>query len=309
MNDTFATWLLSGDTGLCQCTEGASSFLFMRVAKRADFDYLFSLRIPKGGVDRHSAFKYAGIYGRRNGLLYDEQSDLKAITQGSDDWSRATLLDQLQERVRDRVNAMIGNDRRNLSVTTITNSMLLRQQEYTVRHYAKERARHCYLSEDSMEPPIYRCSYEPAAWSEDSFLAYIDDPEGFADQEAAVFVRDNQEKILLDFIENDAFWAEYQALLADADNPVHCIKRIMTAMRSSPAKTVMVTIMKEGQEFTFKTEAMLLRSDCPYHYSSYHIAAQDRQKFKALFGRSADYYPKEIVRITYARSVLYEASI
>ena len=80
----------------------------------------------------------------------------------------------------------------------------------------------------------------------------------------------------------------------------------MAAMETTPAKTVNVTIFKDGVEFTFKTGTDSLRRDCQSYYSTWYMTAADRREFERIYGRSADYYPQETQRITYARSVLYQ---
>ena len=107
--------------------------------------------------------------------------------------------------------------------------------------------------------------------------------------------------------EHDALAVEYEKLEEDAENPAHIIRRIMEAVAFTDAKTVTVTIHKDGQDFTFKTEASVLRRDCTNTYGTWYIVAADRREFERRFGRSAEYAPGEIVRITYARKVLYEA--
>ena len=138
-------------------------------------------------------------------------------------------------------------------------------------------------------------------------LSYILDPQGYAAKEATDYMEGNQEEMLFDFLCNDVELAEYQALVDDRDNPVHIVKKIMAAMNTTSAKTVNVTICKDGEEFSFKTEAQELRRDCKNYYGSWYMVAVDRRRFEARYGRSADYYPQEIIRITYARAVLYEA--
>lgn len=113
--------------------------------------------------------------------------------------------------------------------------------------------------------------------------------------------------MLLDFLAHDALTAEYEKLAEDAENPAHIIRRIMEAVAFTDAKTVTVTIHKDGQDFTFKTEASVLRRDCTNTYGTWYIVAADRREFERRFGHSAEYAPGEIVRITYARKVLYEA--
>ena len=38
------------------------------------------------------------------------------------------------------------------------------------------------------------------------------------------------------------------------------------------------------------------------------MIAADRRRFFECFGRNAEYKPEEILRITYGRSILYEAN-
>lgn len=91
-------------------------------------------------------------------------------------------------------------------------------------------------------------------------------------------------------------------------NPVHIVRQIMAVVNSSGAKTVNVTVRKDGKELTFKTETGDLRRDCTGGYSHWHMIAADRRRFFECFGRNAEYRPEEILRITYGRSVLYEAN-
>lgn len=311
MNDTFTSWLASGDTGLCHFKESGYNYNIIRVEKDADFDYLFCQRqFHEKGMTRDSAFKYVAVYCRRDGLLYDAQYDLSSIDRDSELFAGRgadQLREQLKKAVRDKVEAAIGNDRGNLQVTELSGSILLNRLEYTNSHGAREEARKRFLDTVDSPPPVFHCYYEPEHWQEDTLLSYIIDPGGYAEREAAAFIAANQEDMLFDFLHNDAVLKEYRAILADTDNPVHIIKKIKAAMETTSAKTVNVTIRKDGTEFSFKTEASSLRGDCGSHYNSWGLVAADRRKFAELFGRSADYTPQEILRITYARTVLYEA--
>lgn len=315
MNEAFSNWLVSGsnwlvsgDMGLCRFQDNKYVYLFVREKKNEFFDYLFSLRyLCAASIERGCSFKYAGIYCRQDGLLYDGNEDLKKITD-TDMQSRtpAYLREALQKDVRCIIEKMVDNDRNNLHVTEVTEYTLRKQVESYQSYYAKETARRQYLENIEFELPVYRCNYEPELWTEDSLLAYILDPEGYSEKEAEAFLAENQENILSDFLCNDALLSEYQALVSDQDNPIHIIKKIMAAINATSAKTVNVTVRKDGIEFTFKTEVGTLSRDCTNYYSTWHMAAADRRKFEQLFGRSSEYYPKEILRITYARSILYE---
>lgn len=137
-------------------------------------------------------------------------------------------------------------------------------------------------------------------------MAWLQDPEGFIETEAEQYIKINQEKFLLQFLKDDALLAEYQALMQDTENPIHRMKAITEALKASGAKTVTVTVEKDGKELTFKTAANSLTGHRNY-YSTYDIPAQDRREFERLFGRSADYCAEDIIRITYGKKTLYEA--
>jgi len=311
MNKDFLSWLGHADNNTCTIEEAGMTYHFARVQKNEFFEYLYCQRqYSEKELTRGGAFKYVGIFCRKDGELYDAQYDLKSLDHELGtmaDKSAGVLSEQLQAAVRQRVEAAIGNDRRNLKISELTDSALLKRLDYARQYGAKENARKRYMDMEEFQPPVYRCAYDPDHWTEDSLLDYILDPQGYASKEAAAYIENNQEEMLFDFLCSDMELAEYQALVVDTNNPVHIVKKIMAAMNTTPAKTVNVTILKNGEEFTFKTEAQELRRDCKNYYSSWNMVAADRRKFEELFGRSADYTPQEILRITYARAVLYEA--
>lgn len=309
MNKEFLSWLGHAGSHTCMIENAGTTYYFVRVQKNEDFDYLYCQRQYSGKeLARGGTFKYVGIFCRKDGELYDAQYDVQGLA-GEDTRERGAgqLRENLRQAVRRLVEAAVANDRCNLQITELSDPELLRKLKNEQDYYAKSKARERFLDAAEYEPPIFRCYYEPEYWSEDSLLSYILDPKGYADTEAAEYMAAHQQDMLFDFLHNDAVRKEYQAIVADTANPVHFIKKIKAAMEATPAKTVNVTIRKDGTEFTFKTEASSLRGDCGSHYNSWNLVAADQRKFEQLFGRSADYTPQEIVRITYARNVLYEA--
>ena len=141
---------------------------------------------------------------------------------------------------------------------------------------------------------------------EAAFMAWLQDPEGFIRTEADQHIKVNQEKFLLQFLKKDALLSEYQAIVQDPDSPLHRVKAISEAIKTSGARTVTVTVQKAGEELSFRTGTTPLRGR--YNsYSTSHIAAADRQEFERLFGRYASYTAEDITRITYGKRTLYEA--
>lgn len=308
---------LSG-TGPYAIKTGGYYNTLMRVRKNADFDYLYIQRqYHVDSIKRKDDFEYAGIFCKRDGLVYDVQYSVRALFDEQKDQNMRgseSLFEQLKADVRSSVEATIANDRDNLRIIELSSEEEIKMLEDFKSYYANERARTAYLgndSDDDFESCVgyefeFRCNYRPEQWTEESFLAYILDPAGYVSSEAKEYIDSHQEHMLSEFLAGDMIAEEYEAIIKNPTNPVHFVKRIMGAMAVSSAKTVTVTIHKNDIDFTFKTEADSLRLDCKNTYSDYRIVAADRREFQNLFGRSAEYGPEDIVRIEYSRSVLYK---
>lgn len=306
MSDTFTKWLFSGDTHICYFQRGNGLVIIIRIEQNKNFDYLFIQENYECLSVSNTAFKYAGIYCKRDKSLYDLQRELKNIVEDFEimkDKNRKSLLEQLAKTVRHRVENFINNDRNNLQITELKDSKILRKLEDT-KFRAKEEARKVYFN---AKPIIYQCSYVPDNWKEDSLLEYILDSESYAQKEAEAYINNNQEEILASLLCNDIVKKEYEAILEDNKNPIHAIKKIRDAIKNTSAKTVSVTIFKNGIKFTFKTEVFPLCRTYENYYSTYYILSKDRQRFEQIFGSNVDYDPQEIIRITYKKTVLYEA--
>ena len=302
MNAQLSKWLASGENSLCSFQKDGNTYFLIRVEKNADFDYLYGyVKYVKTRLTRNEDFNYLGIYCKRDGLLYGLKGFLKRWNE-QNTHSCAELLKQLEVTVRQLVEKAIDNDRRNLRATAVTSPQL----DAELLHSTKEYARRRYLDLDEYETQDFQCEYCPDRWTEDSLLEYILDPKRFAEKEAATYIENNQEEMLYSFLLYDARQEAYQALLNDPENSIHTIKKIIAALRDSPAKTVKVTINKDGKSFTFQTSANVLRRDCGNAYSTYKMNASDRREYDKLFGRYTDYTPDEITRITYGKNTLYE---
>lgn len=311
MNQEFAAWLKSENKDLFSVKNEHYTYLFLRLPKRPGLDYLYAQRGFHGDGTLHAGvFEFMGIYNAADGLIYNTGSYcMDNLDDTSEERTKNCLLKRLKQDVREMVEARVGNDRKNLEVSELSDAGLFKRLEQTQQHYASERAREMYLAGGSPDGNKFECQYKPKSWTEEALLDYIADPEGYAKREAERYWKDgkNQEEMLLNFLIRDATAEEYEKLLADAENPVHIIRRIMEAVKSTDAKTVNVTICKDGEEFSFKTDSQELRRDCKDYYGSWYMVAADRRRFVARYGRSANYCPQEIIRITYGRKTLYEA--
>ena len=307
----FTDWLTGTVGNPFTCKAGSYHITVIRVWKNEDFDYLYCQRQYNGaGIERGDKFDYAGVYCKRDGLLYDGQYDIRELTD-TEGRSEEALRAELKRAVRQAIEDAVGNDRRNLRVTELSTERERKGLTDFQKFTAPGKARAAYLNgehdDNSGFAFTFRCRYDPANWTEDSLLAYILDPARYTAAEAAAYMETQQEDMLSDFLQADMVAAGYAALLGNPLNPVHRLKRIMAALNASPAKTVNVTICKDDVEFSFKAEAAQYRRDCGSLYSDWNIVAADRREFERRFGRNGQYGPEDILRIEYARSVLYQA--
>ncbi len=80
MNKDFLSWLGQTEKNTCMVQSAGMTYYFVRVAKNEAFDYLYCQREYSGKeLARGGAFKYAGIYCRSDGELYDGQYDVLGL--------------------------------------------------------------------------------------------------------------------------------------------------------------------------------------------------------------------------------------
>ena len=310
-NRLFADWLTGAYGSHFECKPGNYHIAIIRIHKNDAFDYLFCRRSYRStGIERGEKFEYVGIYCKADGLLYDVKSDIRDLLSEDDDYetrSAQSLSRHLMFHVCRAVEKMVGNDRNHLRITELHSEHEIKDMENFKMYSAAGAARKAFLEGDDDFAFNYECPYRPENWTEDSLLEYITDPNGYAEREAAAYFDEKQEDILSEFLMSDMVTAEYGILINNPTLPVHRVKRIIQAMEQTSAKTINVTVRINGTELTFKTEAREFRSDCTSTYSDWNIVASDRREFERVFGQRARYGPEDIIRIEYARSVLYSA--
>ena len=309
LQEQFAAWLASGQDKLFAYPQNYFCDVFMRVAKNKEFDYLYSQRDYRGqSIQRSENFRYAGIYCKADGLVYDARYSLYDFDDQREARNLVNLKYALETEVRKAVEGFIANNRNSLIVSEL-NEQEASQLEFFRAYRVENAARRAFIEDEDSSFP-FCCDFNLIEWTENSLLDYISDPVAYVQLEAATYLNENQGSILRTFLENDALRKEYRIIVENPQHQAHYVKRIIKATTGTEAKTFRVTIRKDGKEFTFKAEADQFRCDSEYNYASWNIVAADRRefdrRFEPQFGRR-DYYPEEITRIEYGRTVLYEA--
>ena len=292
--DDFQRWLDLGHAPFTICSGEKAVVTLSRLEKGPFVDYLYRISPAQDNSiswDNSLLFSLSAFTGGK----FPPVSEVGPSVAG-----------EIGSRISQLVEDTITNDRNNLAVQEVTDWQALRDLQYYREHGARNEALSRFFSGDAPDG-VFRSGYTLEELPEAAFMAYMRDPEGFIQTEAEQYIKINQEKFLLQFLENDALLTEYQALVQDTGSPYYRMKAITDAVKDSGAKTVTVSIRKDGAELTFKAAADSLTGRRSY-YSTYYLPAQDRREFERLFGRNADYNAEEITRITYGKKTIYEAA-
>lgn len=307
--DDFLRWLESERAPFTVWQGEKAAATLIRLEKKPSVDYLYRIAMGQdGSISWNNGLSFCGVYDMQNRALYLEKNALTFFMEGRSPFiaeAGPSTVEEICGRVNQRVEEIIGNDQSNLPVREIADTLARHDLQYYQEYGAKEEAIRRFFN-GNVPDSQFHSGYKMDRLPEAAFLAYIQDPEGFIQTEANIHIKTNQEKFLLQFLKNDALLTEYQALLQDTGSPIHRMKAITDSVKASGAKTVTVTVQKEGQELTFKTAASSLTGHRNF-YSTLDIPATDRREFEKLFGRHTDYNAEDITRITYGRNTIYEA--
>ncbi len=306
--EEFMKWLNEPNSQPLSLKQFGSCYTYLKAPQNDDFSYLYYQRNYRTDtLIRNDDFIYTGIYYKENGLIYDACGHFSALFPDIEyPETVEQMADSITENVQKTVEEMVGSDRSTLSISELSENghrSLAHFEEFV----SEGKTRNLFLKGTDSSQLRYECDYAFDEWEDQELLEYIRNPSGFIRSKAKQYFDTHQEDILLEFEKNDLIKAKLQEVESLGDSPLHRIRNIMTAMNGIAAKTVNVTVCKDGTEFTFKTEASELRRDPVSHYSTWNIAAKDRSEFEMLFGRHESYYPEEITDISYCGKSVYSA--
>lgn len=273
--------------------------------------YLYHVALRDGSITWDYAPHFIGAYNRTNGALYLTRDFLcssecaRAELVDIAAQNNPTVKDEINAKVNQYVEAAIGREIKNHSVTELASGYFSRVYKEELEDRAAYKARKLFF--EGREPDWqFQPDYAMKKLKESTFLAYLRGPEQFVQQAAERYIAFERFSFLSDFYKNEVLKAKYHALVQDTTDPIHRMKAIADAVKSSGAKTVIVTIQKDDQEFTFEMMADSL-AEIRSWYTSLDMAFVDRIEFSRLFGGSTYFLANEITKITYGRNTIYEA--
>lgn len=282
---------------------------FIRVPCDDDFDFIFHQDNYNGQPVTQTRLSYCGIYNKLNGQIYDAQQALKGKLPEID--SKKSMINLYQDFDKDvcfRIEEIVGDDITNLRSPFFENDRYNQFLDDFERNYADVTVRDMFLTGEPPENIHYECGFTIDRKDNSLMLRYLKYPVASIEKAATDYWRSHQDDILLDLRKNEILRQKLSEVEADLDNPLHKQRAIMNALRESGAKTVNVTVQKDGRSFTFKYAADRLSRYSSSDYGSWEMSPQDRQGFEECFGRYSSFHPEDITEITYRGKTLYEVN-
>ena len=235
--------------------------MLLKIEKRP-VDYLYQTAVEAdGSISWRNGLTFCGVHDIGKKTLYLSESLTTILTDGQAPFASKTIpsvVDEICGRINQCVEETIANDRNNLSVQEVTSWQAARELKEYLEDGAHREAIDWFFR--GSEPDgQFHSGYTLGNLPEATFMAWLQNPEGLVQTEADQHIKINQEKFLLQFLKNDALVAEYQAIVQNTDSPLHRVKAISEAIKTSGAKTVTVTVQKNGEELSFRTGTTPLR--------------------------------------------------
>jgi hypothetical protein len=312
MNEQFESWLYGGEPHTT-ISIGDGCITLFRLPACDGLEAIYSRCAYRAQrTPLRENFEYGGVYDRRRGVLYDAQYDVRTKCGGREDDdapSKSDLAMAAERNIREIVDAMLRNDRAALNIQSeaqIADKRAPENLAYFREHEAAQEARRLFLEGKTPGDVVVACHYRGSGMSDEDFLDYLADAGAYCERKAAEYFDANQENFFMKFLENDAVKAELAAIYANPAHDAHTVRAIIEAAKKRDCVTVSVTTRIDGKYLTFKTQASDLHQDGQSGYSDYRMDADGRRDFKETYGNLGKYFPKDIVKITYGRAVLYE---
>ncbi|MEE0874573.1 MAG: hypothetical protein UIH27_14050, partial [Ruminococcus sp.] len=153
----------------------------------------------------------------------------------------------------------------------------------------------------------FQCDYDCDRFEESQMIRFLKYPTAAVEEAATGYWQTHQDDMLLDLYMNEHIKVCLEKLEAQEDTRFHRQRNISKAINESGAKSVNVTIQRDGKDFTFKYPAFNLGCNAYMDYHSWDMPAKDRENFRNMFEEGSRFYPQEITSISYRGKTIYEA--
>ena len=279
-----------------------SKVMINKIPYNSKIDILYSLDSYSGEFfDLNSPFKYAGFYDKEKDKVYDLDYSIRwhilNWNYKSDKFEdKQDLYNLISNDINNRIYELIQDGKK--ESFDINNFDLLELTDKDVINEFMNGETSC-----SMKDQIINYSSRKPQ----EILDYLTDKNEFIEEVSRDFIIDNAEDILNDMIESESKRQKLKEIEQDKNHIFYKIRDIVNCINDNNCKTVNLTIFKDNKEQTFIYDAKYLKNYSSSYLSEYNIIKlKDREEFEENFGRSADFYFSDIVKITYGKRTIYE---
>ena len=177
------------------------------------------------------------------------------------------------------------------------------QLQYYQKYALPREARECFFGD--AKRLHYQPHYHVSDPSTAEIAAILNHFEDAVNARAKAFIRKKAREI------NERLWQigllrEEVARMEVTPGEHHARRAIMRCVADKNMKTVNLEIQKGDESAIIKIETSALRCMDNSYYSPWRMDAPSRYRLVERFGRNAEVYPDDVVKITYGRKVLYE---
>lgn len=311
--EDFFAWLREGTKPLQFLGKTERCITFLKVPREENVIYLFSAALyEETQIRGDMTFHFCGMYFPKAQILRFAQYNLTWSVDAieAEEVQRAEFwCERINRSVNEKIGQMIMNGQNNLSIRSLSDPENIQKMREFEEWGAEKEAEDIFLKgemPDTEYHPFFRLQNFSKVCKEDMFIAYFQDAEKFLEEEAQKYIQTHEENILLTFLKNEILREKFEVLEQDLGSDVFNQRKITVAIRAAEARTVWITVEKDGREMTFRAIAKGIAHGRGQYSQRNIVSGDDRQKFGELFGRNTDFSVQDITRITHGRSVLYE---
>ena len=282
---------------------------FVKIPYDEDFDFIYHQRgYHENSLSRNQAFYYCGLYNKLDGMVYDLQGPLEGNLTEIDSGKDIHMLgEDFKSAVREFIENIVDDNIDNLRSPFFEDDNYQHKLDHFKEYYAESTVRQLFLDGKTSDYVKFGCEYSCDRFEEAQMIRYLKYPTAAVEDAATGYWQTHQDDMLLSLYMNEHIKDCLEKLEAKEDTRFHRQRNISKAINESGAKSVNVTIQRDGKDFTFKYDAYKLGCNAYMDYHSWDMPAKDRENFRNMFEEGSRFYPQEITSITYRGKTIYEA--
>ena len=244
--DEFKNWLKDETIKPLTRTVDRMNKVYIKIPKRENFFYLFCQWHNKSPeAESGHDFEYAALYNKQDGLVYNAGLDFQETFPEAATGPKISRLSKtVNESIRTRLEDFVAQNQPDLSMRKVSEKGLAELEDYKKYQLEKDIQRYFLKGLGNSEDENQR--YYDHEWTEEDLLDYLEDADGYIERTAEKIWSKRREAILLQRQRRALIKTGVEELEKESDSPLHRQRKILLSMRNSPAKTVSVTIHKNG---------------------------------------------------------------